>query len=73
MTRTQIAKLLVKYALLYLALALALLVSVPIVASLALGARLLLPVMLIAVLGALGASPAGRGWLKAQVGGKSSW
>jgi hypothetical protein len=73
MTLIQIAKLLAKYALLYLALALALLVFVPVVAGLAWAARLLLPVMLVALLGALGASPTARGWLRAQVGGKASW
>jgi hypothetical protein len=73
MTRSQLAKMLARHALLYLALALAILVAVPLVAGLALASRFLLPVAFVALLLVLATSPAARGFIKAQVGGKSSW
>jgi hypothetical protein len=73
MTRSQTAKLLAKNSLLYLALALAGLASLPLLAGLALAARILMLPLAVAALIALCASPAARGWLRCRQGSKSSW
>jgi len=73
MTRTQNAKRLVKYSLLYLALTLTVLATLPVLAGLALASRLLLPALAVAGLGALAASPGLRTRLKGALEGKSSW
>jgi hypothetical protein len=73
MTRATTAKLLAKNSLLYLALGLAVVIAVPFLAGLALGVRLLVPVLLVAGTITLGVSPTFRRCLIGSRGGKSSW
>jgi glycine cleavage system H protein len=62
MIRSESAKRLVKNSLLYLGLAIAVVAVIPLLAGLAFGARLLIPVALVAVLVALAVSPRFRRW-----------
>ena len=62
MTRSESAKRLVKSSLLYLGLAIAVVAVIPLLAGLAFGARLLIPVALVAALVALAVSPRFRRW-----------
>jgi hypothetical protein len=73
MTRSTTAKALAKNSLLYLTLTAAVVVVVPVLAGLALGMRLFIPVLLIAGAVALAVSPGFRRCLTGGVGGKSSW
>ena len=66
MTRAQIAKKLAKNTLLYAGLALAVVAAIPLLAGLAWGVRLLIPVLLLAVGVAAIASPAFRHWFMGE-------
>ena len=66
MIHSQSAKRLVKNSLLYLGLAIAVVAAIPLLAGLALGARLLIPVALLAGLVALAVSPTVRRWFLAE-------
>src|ERR1035437_5870688 len=64
MTQTQTAKRLAKNSLLYLSLTLTVLATLPVLAGMALFARVLIPALAVASLGALAVSPALRTRLK---------
>jgi glycine cleavage system H protein len=66
MTRTQTMKTLAKNSLLYVGLAIAVVIAVPLLAGLAYGVRLLIPVLIVAALVAIAVSPALRRWFMAE-------
>ena len=66
MTRSQTAKKFAKNTLLYVGLAVAVVVAIPLLAGLAYGVRLLIPVLLVALVVAVIASPAFRRWFMGE-------
>lgn len=66
MTRSQSMKILAKHSLLYLGLAIAVVVAVPLLAGLAYGVRLLIPLLIVAALVAIVVSPRLRQWFMAE-------
>jgi glycine cleavage system H protein len=66
MTRSQSVKTLAKNSLLYLGLAIAVVVAIPLLAGLAYGVRLLIPLLIVAALVAIAASPKLRRWFMAE-------
>ena len=66
MTRSQSVKTLAKNSLLYLGLAIAVVAAIPLLAGLAYGVRLLIPLLIVAALVAIGVSPALRRWFMAE-------
>jgi len=66
MTRSQSVKTLAKSSLLYLGLAVAVVAAIPLLAGLAYGVRLLIPVLILAALVAIAVSPALRRWFLAE-------
>jgi glycine cleavage system H protein len=66
MTRSQSAKTLAKNSLLYVGLAIAVVAAVPLMAGLAYGVRLLIPILIVAALVAIAVSPALRRWFMAE-------
>lgn len=66
MTRSQSMKKLAKNSLLYLGLAIAVVIAVPLLAGLAYGVRLLIPLLIVAALVAIAVSPALRRWFMAE-------
>jgi glycine cleavage system H lipoate-binding protein len=66
MTRSQSVKTLAKNSLLYLGLAIAVVVAIPLLAGLAYGVRLLIPLVIVAALVAIAVSPRLRHWLMAE-------
>jgi glycine cleavage system H lipoate-binding protein len=67
MTRSQSVKRLAKNSVLYLSLAVAVIVAIPVLAVLAYGVRLLVPFVLLAGLVAVAVSPAFRRWFASEV------
>jgi glycine cleavage system H protein len=66
MTRATTAKKLAKNTLLYLGLALAVIAAIPLLAGLAYGVRLLIPLLLVAAVVAVAASPSFRRWFMGE-------
>ena len=66
MTRSQSVKTLAKNSLLYLGLAVAVVVAIPLLAGLAYGVRVLIPLLIVAALVAIAVSPALRRWFMAE-------
>lgn len=66
MTRSQSIKTLAKNSLLYLGLAIAVVAAIPLLAGLAYGVRLLIPLLIVAALVAIVVSPRLRGWFMAE-------
>jgi len=66
MTRSQSMKTLAKNSLVYLGLAIAVVIAVPLLAGLAYGVRLLIPLLIVAALVAVAVSPALRRWFMAE-------
>jgi glycine cleavage system H protein len=66
MTRSQTMKKLAKNSLLYLGLAIAVVIAVPLLAGLAYGVRLLIPLLIVAALVAIAVSPGLRRWFMAE-------
>jgi glycine cleavage system H lipoate-binding protein len=66
MTRSQSVKTLAKNSLLYLGLAIAVVAAIPLLAGLAYGVRLLIPLLIVAALVAIAVSPALRHWFMAE-------
>jgi glycine cleavage system H protein len=73
MTRTQTAKSLCKNTLLYLGLAVTVVAAIPLLAGLAWAVRLLVPILLVAVVVAVIASPRLRGWFMAEADSSPSY
>jgi glycine cleavage system H protein len=73
MTRTMIAKRIAKTTLLYLALAVAVVVALPILAGLAYGIRLVIPVLIIAALVAVAFSPKVRQWFVEEADNQAAY
>ena len=73
MTRSQSVKRLAKNSLLYLGLAIAVVAAVPLLAGLAYGVRLLIPLLIVAALVAIGVSPALRRWFMAEADNSSQY
>ncbi len=73
MTRSQSAKSLVKNSLVYLGLAIAVIAAVPLMAGLAYGVRLLIPLGIVAALVAIGVSPRLRRWFLAEADNSSHY
>ena len=66
MTRSQSVKTLVKNSLLYVGLAIAVVAAIPLLAGLAYGVRLLIPVLIVGALVAIAVSPRLRRWFMAE-------
>jgi len=73
MTRTDSAKKVAKNALLYLGLTAAVVVAIPLLAGLAYGVRLLIPLLILATVVALVASPAFRRWFMGEADNSSHY